>query len=80
MNTSELLLIRPASDQDEQSVLRLAALDDAAALRGDVLLAEIDGQPVAALDRDSGAVVADPFRPTAAVVRALAAVAGTRAA
>ena len=80
MTSSQLLLIRPASSQDAQSVLRLAALDAAPAPRGDVLLAEVDGQPVAALDRDSGAVVADPFRPTAAVVDALAAVAGTRAA
>jgi hypothetical protein len=75
MNYSQLLLIRPAAAQDEQTVLRLAALDDAPAPHGDVLLAEVDGQAVAALDRESGAVVADPFRPTAAIVRALSAIA-----
>ena len=75
MNSSQLLLIRPAAPEDDRTVLRLAALDDAAAPRGQMLLAEVDGEPVAALDRVSGAVVADPFRPTAAVVRALTAVA-----
>lgn len=81
MNSSHLLQIRPAAPADERSVLRLAALDDAPAPRGAVLLAEVDGEPVAALERESGTVVANPFRPTAAIVDALSAIsAGTRAA
>jgi hypothetical protein len=65
MTSSQLLLIRPASSQDAQSVLRLAALDAAPAPRGDVLLAEVDGQPVVALQgpfpmwRDLGPSVSD---------------------
>ena len=47
-------------------------------LAGDVLLAEVDGEPVAALATRSGAVVADPFNRTAALVRALIAVANGR--
>jgi hypothetical protein len=75
MTSTHSLHIRPAGPADNRSVLRLAALDTAPAPHGDVLLAEVDGQPVAALDRASGAVVADPFRPTAAVVQALTALA-----
>jgi hypothetical protein len=75
MTSPHSLLIRPAGPADTRTVLRLAALDAAPAPHGEVLLAEVDGQAVAALDRSSGAVVADPFRPTAAVVQALTALA-----
>ena len=76
MPTASSLLVRPADASDARQVMRLAALDSAPAPTGDVMLAELDGQPVAALDTRTGAVVADPFRSTAAAVRALAAVAG----
>jgi hypothetical protein len=46
---------------DDQTVRRLAALDDAPELVGPVLLAVVDGEPVAALALDDGRVVADPF-------------------
>jgi hypothetical protein len=46
---------------DDQTVRRLAALDDAPELVGPVLLAVVDGKPVAALALDDGRVVADPF-------------------
>jgi hypothetical protein len=65
------LLIRPASNLDDAVVRRLAALDSHAPLRGSVLLADVDGEPVAALSVDTGEQVADPFRPTAHIVEAL---------
>jgi hypothetical protein len=45
-------------------VRRLAALDEAQALEGPVLLAIIDGDPVAALSLDDQRMVADPFAAT----------------
>ena len=75
MASPHTLLVRPAGPTDTRTVLRLAALDDAPAPHGEVLIAEVDGQPVAALSRKNGAVVADPVRPTAAVVQALTAAA-----
>ena len=65
------LLIRPASLLDDAAVARLSALDSHAPLRGTVLLADVNGESVAALDLDTGEQVADPFRPTAHVVEAL---------
>lgn len=49
------------SDGDDETVRRLAALDDAPELAGPVLLAFVDGKPVAALALNDGRVVADPF-------------------
>jgi hypothetical protein len=43
---------------------RLAALDDARALAGQVLVAVVGGQSVAALSLSDGRVVANPFIPT----------------
>jgi hypothetical protein len=71
------ITIRPASDRDERSLRELAALDSAAPLAGDVLLAESDAAPVAALELRSGRIVADPFRRTANEANLLRAVAGT---
>jgi hypothetical protein len=61
------VVLRPAAPRDAASVDRLARLDSARRLRGPVLLAELDGVPVAALERRSGRVVADPFVLTAGV-------------
>ena len=49
-------------------VRRLASLDDAPALTGQVLLALVDGEAVAALSLSDGRVVANPFLPTEAAV------------
>jgi hypothetical protein len=65
------VLVRPAHGGDADTLRLLAALDSAAPLTGEVLLAESDGQPVAAMSVDTGAVVADPFAPTADVVALL---------
>lgn len=71
MSPTSTLLVRTAREDDRQSLERLAALDSARPLDGDVLLAELDGRPVAALSLASGGVTADPFQPTADVVQAL---------
>ena len=63
--------IRPAVAADGPALTRLAALDSAPVPFGSVLLAEVDGQPRAALAVRDGAVVADPFAPTAELVELL---------
>lgn len=60
--------IRPAFPDDAHALARLAALDSQRLPSGPLLLAEIDGEPWAALALETGRVVADPFRPTAALV------------
>ena len=68
MTSTQTLSIRPASQDDAVAIARLAALDSAEAPAGETLLAIVDGQPLAALSLASGAVVADPFAPTADLV------------
>ena len=63
--------IRQATTADEFALRRLAALDDSATLRGDVLIAEEGGEIRAALSMDSGRAVANPFAPTADLVEML---------
>ena len=54
---------------DESAIVRgLAALEDAPALSGPVLLAVVDGEAVAALSLDDGRIVANPFLHTEAAV------------
>jgi hypothetical protein len=73
MTTSndQTLAIRVADDDDELAVRRLAALDDARPLRGEVLLALVDGEAVAATSLTDGRVVANPFLRTADTVSLL---------
>ena len=56
---------------DDPAVARLAALDSARPLRGEVLVAVVDDEPWAALALDDGRVAADPFRPSAIAVELL---------
>ena len=70
--------IRRAGDHDSRAIERLAALDSSRAPRGSVLLAEVDGEPWAALGLDDGHAVADPFRRSAGVVDLLRARAGQK--
>jgi hypothetical protein len=56
------LTIRAAVADDAGALRRLAELDSAPALSGRVLLAELDGAPVAAVSLATGAVTADPFQ------------------
>jgi uncharacterized protein with von Willebrand factor type A (vWA) domain len=58
------IVLRVAADADAPALRRLAALDDAPALEGSVLMAVVDGEPTAALSLGDGRVVANPFRLT----------------
>jgi hypothetical protein len=58
------IVLRNATDADVPALRQLAALDDAPALDGDILIASVDGDPVAALSLADGRVAADPFRLT----------------
>ncbi len=63
--------LRHAHDDEADVVRRLARLDDSPPLEGDVLLAFVDGAPVAALSLSDWRVVANPFVHTADVVTLL---------
>jgi hypothetical protein len=71
VTTAPSVLIRAARGSDGRAIARLAALDSAAVPAGDLLVAEADGQLVAARSLTTGAAVADPFRPTADVLALL---------
>jgi hypothetical protein len=77
MTTSPLVL-RPATSADHAELERLAALDSARPLEGDVMLAYAGGEVRAALSLESGRAVADPFWPSADLVELLRAAAGER--
>jgi hypothetical protein len=74
--TDSAVIIRTANEADAEDLRRLAALDSARPLSGAVLVAESDGRLQAALSLDERRAVADPFRPTAALVMLLQARAG----
>lgn len=65
------MVLRADRPTDESTLRRLAALDSTRPLKGPALVAEIDGEPVAALGLTDGRVVADPFVKTAEVVELL---------
>jgi hypothetical protein len=71
MSTTASLTIRAARTVDAWAIARLAALDSAQPLAGDVLLAEADGRPIAAVAVATGAAIADPFTPSAEAVAVL---------
>src|SRR5207244_1293302 len=66
------ITIRPAAVQDAPEIARLALLDGHRLPAGEQLVAEAGGRILAAAEVSSGATVADPFRPTAGVVRLVA--------
>lgn len=72
------LVLRPAAPVDEDALARLAALDSAEPLRGEVLLAFAGGDVRAALSLQTGRVIADPFWPSAPLVDLLHSAAGDR--
>src|SRR4051794_23668877 len=76
VTTSPSVLIRAARGSDGAGLERLAALDSAAVPAGALLVAESDGELVAALAPATGERIADPFRRTAALVELLAVRAG----
>jgi hypothetical protein len=69
--TSERLVLRRSGSQDAAALTRLAQLDGAPRPVGAVLVAELDGEIVAAVPFDGGRAIADPFRPTAELVELL---------
>ena len=71
------LVLRPATSVDTADLERLAALDSARPLEGEVLLAYAGGDVRAALAVETGRVVADPFYPSADLVELLRAAGGT---
>ena len=77
MTTSSLVL-RPATSADSTALERLAALDSARPLDGEVMLAHVDGSVRAAYSVDSGRSVADPFYPSLELVPLLRTAAGRR--
>jgi hypothetical protein len=65
------LALRIADPADARALRMLAELDEEPDLDGEVLLALIDGEPVAAMSLDDGRVVADPFVATTNAVALL---------
>jgi hypothetical protein len=70
------LVLRPAASADTAALERLAALDSARPLTGEVMLAYAGGDVRAALSLQTGRVIADPFYPSAELVELLRAAAG----
>ena len=62
------VMLRLASAADETSLTRLAALDSSRTPVEPVLLALLNGEPVAALSVVDGTYVSDPFRRTAGLI------------
>jgi hypothetical protein len=63
--------IRRATASDAPAIDRLAELDSASAPPGAILLAEVDDEPWAAVEIESGRAIADPFRPSGDLVQLL---------
>ena len=76
--TENTLTIRPADLADLAGLDRLAALDSASPPTGDVLVAEVGGELWAAISVETGAVIADPFRPSGDLVELLRHASGER--
>jgi hypothetical protein len=71
MHARQSIAIRRATADDRRLLERLAALDSAPLPAGDMLIAEVEGEPQVAFEIASGATIADPFRPTAHLVELL---------
>jgi hypothetical protein len=76
--TTASLVLRPATSADSADLERLAALDSARPLAGEVVLAHADGEVRAAVSLETGRVVADPFYPSLELVPLLRAAAGEK--
>ena len=66
--TDKTLTIRRADAADAGALVRLAALDSSYPPTGATLLAEVGGELWAAVEIETGATIADPFRPSAELV------------
>jgi hypothetical protein len=65
------ITFREARPEDEEALRRLAELDSGQVPSGRLLVAEVDGELQAAVPLTGGPAIADPLRPTAAVVSML---------
>jgi len=66
--SGERVVLRRAQRQDANALDRLAALDGVRRPAGELMLAEVDGEILAAVPVAGGRAIADPFRPTADLV------------
>jgi hypothetical protein len=71
MNPQAAVTLRCAEVRDGPALARLAELDSAAPPAPPVLVADLEGELLAAISLADGAVVANPFQPTAALVELL---------
>ncbi|MCA1697426.1 MAG: hypothetical protein LC790_00370 [Actinobacteria bacterium] len=71
MDIVKSIAIRRATETDRAALERLAALDSAPTPSGEVLIAEVGGEPQAAIQIAGDAAIADPFRPTAHLIELL---------
>jgi hypothetical protein len=69
--TENALTISPADLADLAALDRLAALDSSSPPTGSTLVAEVGGELWAAVSIDTGAAIADPFRPSGDLVELL---------
>jgi hypothetical protein len=65
------IAIRRATEADHSVLASLAALEGVRLRSGDMLIAEVQDEPRAAIHIASGATIADPFRPTADLIELL---------
>ena len=65
------ITVRLADNTDARALLTLAALDSAQVPAGDLVIAESEGELVAAMPVERGRAIADPFRRTALIVQML---------
>ena len=65
---ADRIVLRRTRAADHAAVRRIAQLDSARVPSSPSVLAEVDGEIVAAAPINGGAAVADPFRPTADVI------------
>jgi hypothetical protein len=65
------MIIRRTTAGDVDALRRLAALDSKRPIEGDALVAEVDGELLAAVSLTGDEAVADPFRRTADLVAML---------
>jgi hypothetical protein len=69
--SDQTLTIRAATPDEVAALRRLAVLDSTRPLSGSVLLAEVEGVPLAAVSLETGATTADPFQYSTDAVRVL---------
>jgi hypothetical protein len=71
MNDAPAITLRCADPDEADALAFLAALERSSPPRPPTLVADLDGRLLAAISLADGAVVADPFEPTTALVELL---------